>query len=375
MGNEGPPDTQRNVIDEVENAVVAGESTDTGEIVPVKVSNGVLYAFLTSPEGAAITDAMASVAKDQLRVDIVGDSTTDPLDVDLEDIGGQAQSAVDVANKIDQIEDALESEGTDTLRSRIHDSTGTQIDPATQALEAALKANDTDEFVSRITDSTGTEIDPATQALENALEANGADEFRASIYAADDAGNLAEIQAEDIGTALGGTETALITHLARALNSQALDEFVSRLTDSAGTQIDPLNQDALQAVANDELRSRIHDSAGTQIDPERAVDFPNQQVTGEDLTVDNTVIGPFTVAKSEALVVAVNETSGGSLNVTVDWTDGSGNTFQSESATDIGLSGVIEDWARLVRKGPQAIVTLSNSSSATSTNAHVDTEK
>jgi hypothetical protein len=40
---------------------------------------------------------------------------------------------------------ALESLGVDEVRSRLHDSAGTQIDPATIALENALQANAADE--------------------------------------------------------------------------------------------------------------------------------------------------------------------------------------------------------------------------------------
>jgi hypothetical protein len=295
-----------------------------------------------------VEDEVGVDIPDDVKVAAVSD-VRDPLASEgmpssIESIGGEPQSAVDVANKIDLIEDALESAGTDELRSRIHDSTGAQIDPATKALEDALKANDVDEFVTRITDSGGTEVDPMNQ---DPLRSVGNDELRSQMHVLDSGGTTGPLQTVTMDVAVPSNGESLVTYISRAL----------------------------QDVANDEIRSRLHDSSGTQIDPERAVDFPNQQVVGEDLTVDDTVIGPFTVAKSEALVVSVNETSGGSLNVTVDWTDGSGNTFQSESATDIGLSGVTEDWARLVRKGPQAIVTLSNSSNATSTNAHVDTEK
>lgn len=35
-------------------------------------------------------------------------------------------------------------------------------------------------------------------------------------------------------------EQAALTYLSRALNSNSLDEFVSRVTDSTGTQIDPM---------------------------------------------------------------------------------------------------------------------------------------
>lgn len=217
-------------------------------------------------------------------------------------------------------------------------------------------------------------LDVAT-ALDAATASTGDDELRTRLLGEDSGGSLREVDAEQLDTGVSGTAVAQLTYLARALNSQDLDEFITRVTDSGGSQIDPLNQDALEAVANDELRSRLHDSTGTQIDPGRAVDFPNQQVTAQDLSAGDVTIGPFPVEKSEALVVAVNETTGGTLDVTVNWVDGNGNTFQSEGPSVTGLNDVTEDWSRLVRKGPQAEVVLSNVSSATFTNAHVDTEK
>lgn len=121
--------------------------------------------------------------------------------VDLVDVGDTAQSGVDLADKIDQLADALQTafNGDDELRTRAHNSSGTQIDPATTALENALKANDTDEFITRVTNSSGTEINPATTALENALKANDT------------------------------------------------DEFVTRVTDSSGTEIDPREQHSYDA--------------------------------------------------------------------------------------------------------------------------------
>lgn len=103
--------------------------------------------------------------------------------------------------------------------------------------------------------------------LARALDSISDDELRAVQIGTDTGGNVGKIIAEQLDTAVANTDVGQLTYVARALNSSGLDEFVSRVTDSTGTQIDPLNQDALQSVANDELRSRIHDSVGTQIDP------------------------------------------------------------------------------------------------------------
>jgi len=77
-----------------------------------------------------LTDALASQGTDEIRVTEAAD-----LDVVLTEIGGKAQSAVDVAAKIDAIEDALASQGTDKLQVEqqspvgIEDSGGSQVDP------------------------------------------------------------------------------------------------------------------------------------------------------------------------------------------------------------------------------------------------------
>lgn len=119
----------------------------------------------------------------------------------------------------------------------------------------------------------------------------------------------------------------------------------------------------------------VEDGSGTQVDPAEATDFPNSSLVGQDLTGGDATIGPVPVAKSQSLVVAINETSAGSLDVTISWQDTNGNVFQEQTPTDLALSGVTEDWARVVRKGPEALITLSNSNAATSTNAYADTHR
>jgi hypothetical protein len=217
------------------------------------------------------------------------------------------------------------------------------------------------KIVNYVEDQIGADID--RDLLEIAISAQDTDELLVS--QAD-----GEVYATDLDKIGGETQSAVDV-------ANKIDKIEDALTSVGGDQlrVDLENYNGGAVPTEQQSPVGVENTAGDQIDPERAVDFPNQQVVGEDLTVDDTVIGPFTVARSEALVLSVNETSGGSINASVDWVDSNGNIFQSESATDIGLSDVSQDWSRLVRKGPQAKVTLSNSNSATSTNAHVDTEK
>jgi len=163
-------------------------------------------------------------------------------------------------------------------------------------------------------------------------------------------GVLQQVNAEQFNTALAATDVGLATYGDRAL----------------------------QTLAQDELRSRIHDSAGTQINPDQSPDYPDSQTVGYDLIgTGDLVIGPVSVARAEAVVISVNSTDAATFSVSVDWEDGAGNVFQAESAADIGMANVTQDWARLVRKGPQVEVTITDTSGgvANNVNAHVDVER
>lgn len=93
---------------------------------------------------------------------------------------------------------------------------------------------------------------------------------------------------------------------------------------------------------------------------------PSSQTTGWDLDPNadgDLVLSGLNIAQSQALLVSVTSQDGQATSVSVEWTDGT-NTFLTEGATDIGLSGVTNDWARLVRKGPQATVTVTSDAGA-----------
>lgn len=128
MGNEAPTDAQKNTVQEVELAVLAAEDSETGQTIPVLADEGVLQADIRTSDGEALTDALKSIGGDEVLVQLETDNlgsnldidlaeqTLSQLDVDLSQVGGQAQSAADVANLIDQIQDALVSAGGDELR-------------------------------------------------------------------------------------------------------------------------------------------------------------------------------------------------------------------------------------------------------------------
>lgn len=74
----------------------------------------------------------------------------------------------------------------------------------------------------------GTETAFITKTSE-ILETVGNTEARVSLYAEDDAGNLAEVQAEELGTTLAGAETAVVTKVVEALETVGNTELRTSL--------------------------------------------------------------------------------------------------------------------------------------------------
>jgi hypothetical protein len=77
------------------------------------------------------------------------------------------------------------------------------------------------------------------------------------------------------------------------------------------------------------------------------------------------------------VTIAANSTDENTFSVSVEWVDSAGNVYQQESPTDIELSSITQDFARLVRKAPQVQVTVTDDSGATQNNIniHVDTQR
>lgn len=63
---------------------------------------------------------------------------------------------------------------------------------------------------------------------------------------------------EQLNNAVANTDIAQVTYPARALKSVGLDEFISRVADSGGNEVDPLTQDVTQSVSADEVRARTY---------------------------------------------------------------------------------------------------------------------
>jgi hypothetical protein len=103
---------------------------------------------------------------------------------------------------------------------------------------------------------------------------------------------------------------------------------------------------------------------------------PNQRVTEHDLVDSDLEVGPLEVSRSDAILLAFQSQDGKSVSVTVKHHDTEGNTYQTEEPADLSLNGVVEDWARLVRKGPRVTITVSDTSGAAQNrvNLYIDTE-
>lgn len=362
----------------------------------------------------------ADIPRDVIKVaveELDDPAATEGLQVDLREIGDVDQTGVDFMAVVES------SSPADELRTRLFgvDDGGNLAELQVEELGTNLGGTET----------------AAVTKLSEVLETVANTEARVSLYAEDDAGNLNEVQAEEINTSLGGAETGVVTataralaevggtevrmrhlglddggtlqevqaealntgvaagtigevtYLARALNSQDLDEFISRVTDSTGTQIDPLTQDPLQTVANDELRSRVFgpdaggtlqqvnaeafdtalaatdigiatyvaralndigsdelvsritDSAGTQINPATNDDQPNY--FDDDINSVDLSGGDFTIAETDVrgtgdIIIKVESSDNETFTVTLEWTDGAGNVLYTQEpaeATDV----------------------------------------
>jgi len=208
---------------------------------------------------------------------------------------------------------SLQQYAEDELRTRVHQSDGTQVDPATQALETALKTNGSDEFVVRITGSDGQEV------VEQSLDTDAV-----------------------------GADIGLLTFVSRALNS----------------------------IGQDELVSRLADDTGAQIHPDEAPQYPDAAAE-QDLIGTGDLAVTANVKRSEAVLVSANSDDNNNWSASVTWEDENGNVVQNESSTDIGLENVDDSFAEITRKGPVVVITFTDESggSQNNINTYVDVHR
>jgi hypothetical protein len=85
-----------------------------------------------------------------------------------------------------------------------------------------------------------------------------------------------------------------------------------------------------------------------------------------DPNTDGDLVVTVNVSVAEALVLAANSVDENTWSASVEWLNSraADNPTTTESASDIGLSAVGDDWARLVRKGMAAEVTFTSDETA-----------
>lgn len=329
MGNQADPKTAENVVGEVEAAVLYIVDGETGETKPLQGTNGAVE--VTAPNSLA---------------------------ADIEQIGGQAQSAVDVADRIDQIFAALASQGTDELQTRL----------------LAERQNGTVEEVHWDTLVNGTDggrlslQTMVSRALESsAASENSPDELRVQPYIDSSTFGLIQPHLENLAGGPSSSGGTFQTLTARALqsasgNTNSPDEirvtpfynsgvlgktepYVTALgsgTDSGGATFQTLTARALDSAGLDELVTRVTDSSGTQVDPATTDGQPNffdSNIVSHDLIGTGDYTEPETFVRGTGdIIIKASSTDGATFTVSLEWTDGNGNVLYTQEppeATDV----------------------------------------
>jgi hypothetical protein len=498
MGNQGPPDAARNTVNVVEEAYLYAIDPNTGERTTIETDDGLLKAVVESDAGNRLTDTLESESVDEQRIRLYAEDDNG----DLNEIQAESLStgvADDTYAQITYLARALDSKSLDEFVSRVTDSNGTQIDPLTQDateavgntelrtrvlgpdaagtlqqanveafdtglaatdiglatytarslegvgqdhVQASLYADDPNNVLSRLNvnnngelltdasldaatvfidadDDDGNTLNPNAETLSEAitdpdglvtylaraLTGHGHDQLRTDIEnnnaglatessltseqareiatwtagtlaveqqspvgleGTDDDGNTLGVDVETVGHAINDAD-GLLTYLARALQTQSFDQL----------RVDLQNNNAGTLPVEPQSPVAVEDSGGTQVDPAVATEYLDHQTAGHDLAGGDLVIGAGTVERGTAVTIAATSTDNNAFSVSVEWVDGSGNTYQSESAADIGLDSITEDYARLVRKAPAVEITVTDTSGAAQNrvNVHADTER
>ena len=401
---------------------------------------------LTGTETAVVTsmaEVLETVGNTEARVSVYAEDSAGSLQAIQAGTLDTAPNGTETA-VVTVIARALSEVGQTEVRTRVHgvDDAGTLQEAQVESLASgvadgtyaqltylarALNSKSLDEFVSRVTDSTGSQIDPLTQ---DSTQAVGNTELRSRVFGPDSGGALQQVNTEAFDTALAATDIGLATYMARALEGVGEDHLqaalyadgpnnaLSRLNvnsngelrtdavldaesvfidadDDDGNTINPnaetLSESiadpdglltylarALDSFSEDELRARVHDSAGTQVDPTLATRYFDSGRSGYDLIAQGDLtLGPGSVERGTAVVIAGTSTDNNAFSVSVEWQDAGGDVYQTEPAADIGLDTITEDYARLVRKAPEVLVTVTDESGAAQNNINIyaDTQR
>jgi len=106
-------------------------------------------------------------------------------------------------------------------------------------------------------------------------------------------------------------------------------------------------------------------------------DYPEYSNVEHDLASGDLVVGPLSVKKTTAILLSVKSVDSSTWSVTARWKDNSGNEYMVESPSDISLVDSVDDWVRLIRKGPRVEFTITDTSgnSQNRINTFVDTHE
>lgn len=91
----------------------------------------------------------------------------------------------------------------------------------------------------------------------------------------------------------------------------------------------------------------------------------SQDLTTSDLTVEVDTDSIYN------LIIAAHSDDSETFSVSISWEDRNGNVYQKETATELVMADITDDYSRLREKGDIAVVTLTDTSSAGSNNVNV----
>jgi len=104
--------------------------------------------------------------------------------------------------------------------------------------------------------------------------------------------------------------------------------------------------------------------------------FPKESVIEHDLDpdADGDLVRDINVGLAQAVAIALRSLDGNEASVSIDWLDSEErrNVYYEEPAPAVELANVTNQWARVVRKGPLAEVTVtSNAGTGTQNRVNV----
>lgn len=311
-------------------------------------------AYIEDFIGADINRDLVKVAvadQDISSVDIEA-PTGKPLNITLDEIKGTQLTGDDwttLLQTIASIADALNSNGTDQLRVESPsalDVSASEVDVDINS-QSQSPLTTTDDGSFNVNDYTGSTVPTEQQTPVQIENSSGT--------------NIDPLAAGDQPLDVSASEVDV------DINTQTASPLT--VTDDGALAINAYNGTTLPTEQQTPVG--VEDSAGTQINPDQSPEYPETAAQQDLIGTGDLTIGPVAVSKSQSILIAGNSTDGNTWSASVAWQDDSGNVVQNESASDVNLSSVTDDFARLIRKGSQVQVTFTDESSGSANNINV----